>query len=413
MADPARESGFSGSDAQDRLGDQRLHDFDLGPVPAERLRVLDRECGGFIRQRRAGRSSLQQCLDRTATQGDGRLPCRARPWRRGTGRLPSSRGKRRPRWGSRWRCGCGTSGSSALPGVRRDSDLGHQLVRAEHGGAHQPGGEEVARPPAAPGGLDARSSATRAGARSEALTATQPQLTQRLASASTAARSRVATSSPSRVRCHGRAGPGHGPGGPGQRPGVHRHRALVLLGRDGAPSERSPGEQGPSICFGRAPRGQGLDHRGRPRDRVPAGVHPGQVGGLRVRVDGDEPARGAQPAPGVPEVRALADGHQNLVGLQGAQGGRIRSSAGSGPRRRTPRCSARARAPRPRRPRARRLAGPQRRQQLGCPPPAPGRCPRGRRASPSRASRQAMPTRPAPRRRGGDRPRPRPRCRRR
>jgi hypothetical protein len=42
------ESGFSGSDAQDRLGDQRLHDLDLGPVSGERLRVGDRQPGGFI-----------------------------------------------------------------------------------------------------------------------------------------------------------------------------------------------------------------------------------------------------------------------------------------------------------------------------------------------------------------------------
>ena len=55
MADPAWEGGFSGSDAQDRLGDQRLHAFDFGPVPGERLRVSDCQRGGFTRQRCAGR----------------------------------------------------------------------------------------------------------------------------------------------------------------------------------------------------------------------------------------------------------------------------------------------------------------------------------------------------------------------
>jgi hypothetical protein len=59
MADPAWESGFSGSDAQDRLGDQRLHDLDLGPIPAERVRVLDRQCRGLLRQRLAWRLAFQ------------------------------------------------------------------------------------------------------------------------------------------------------------------------------------------------------------------------------------------------------------------------------------------------------------------------------------------------------------------
>ena len=108
MADPAWESGFSGSDAQDRLGDQRLHDLDLGPVPGERLRVSDRQRGGFICQRLAGRLAFQQRLDRMARAAARARPRRARPWRRGTGRLPSSHGKRRRRSESRWRCGCGT-----------------------------------------------------------------------------------------------------------------------------------------------------------------------------------------------------------------------------------------------------------------------------------------------------------------
>jgi hypothetical protein len=43
------------STRQDRLSDQRLHNFDLCPIPAEWLRVSDRQRGGFPRQRCAGR----------------------------------------------------------------------------------------------------------------------------------------------------------------------------------------------------------------------------------------------------------------------------------------------------------------------------------------------------------------------